>query len=61
MKPNKNDANDVEAIVEAANRSSMHCVPIKQIKQQDIQSLHRVCSRLVKNRTALINEIQGLI
>nr|WP_282433138.1 transposase [Legionella gresilensis] len=60
VKPNKNDANDVEAIAEAASRSSMHCVPIKQIEQQDIQSLHRVRSRLVKNRTTLINEIWGL-
>jgi transposase len=30
------------------------------VEQQDIQSLHRVRSRLVKNRTALINEIRGL-
>jgi transposase len=60
VKTNKNDANDAEAIVEAASRPSMHFVPIKQIEQQDIQSLLRVRSRLVKNRTALINEIRGL-
>lgn len=60
VKTNKNDANDAEAIVEAASRPSMHFVPIKQIEQQDIQSLHRIRSRLVKNRTALINEIRGL-
>ena len=56
VKTNKNDANDAEAIVEAASRPSMHFVPIKQVEQQDIQSLHRVRSRLVKNRTALINK-----
>jgi len=60
VKTNKNDANDAEAIVEAASRASMHFVPIKQVEQQDIQSVHRVRSRLVKNRTALINEIRGL-
>ncbi|WP_419421536.1 IS110 family transposase (plasmid) [Legionella sp. D16C41] len=60
VKTNKNDANDAEGIVEAASRPSMHFVPIKQVEQQDIQSLHRVRSRLVKNRTALINEIRGL-
>jgi transposase len=60
VKTNKHDANDAEAIVEAASRPSMHFVPIKQVEQQDIQSLHRVRSRLVKNRTALINEIRGL-
>ncbi|WP_407675714.1 IS110 family transposase [Photobacterium frigidiphilum] len=60
VKTNKNDANDVEAITEAASRPSMKFVPIKQVEQQDIQSLHRIRSRLVKNRTALINEIRGL-
>jgi len=60
VKTNKNDANDAEAIVEAASRPSMRFVPIKQVEQQDIQSLHSVRSRLVRNRTALINEIRGL-
>jgi len=60
VKTNKNDANDAEAIVEAASRPSMHFVPIKRPEQQDVQSIHRVRSRLVKNRTALINEIRGL-
>jgi transposase len=31
VKTNKNDANDAEAIVEAASRPSMHFVPIKQV------------------------------
>jgi len=60
VKTNKNDANDAEAIVEAASRPSMHFVPIKQVEQQDILSIHRVRSRVIKNRTALINEIRGL-
>ena len=60
VKTNKNDANDAQAIVEAASRPSMHFVPIKQVEQQDIQSIHRVRTRVVKNRTALINEIRGL-
>ena len=47
-------------MVKAASRPSMHFVPVKQVEQQDIHSLHRVRSRLVKNRTALINEIKGL-
>jgi len=60
VKTNKNDANDAEAIVEAASRPSMNYVPIKQVEQQDIQSIHRIRTRVVKNRTALINEIRGL-
>ena len=57
---NKNDANDARAIVDAASRPSMNFVPIKQVEQQDIHSIHRVRTRIVKNRTALINEIRGL-
>lgn len=60
VKTNKNDANDAQAIVEAASRPSMNFVPIKQVEQQDIQSIHRIRSRVVRNRTALINEIRGL-
>ena len=60
VKTNKNDANDAEGITEAASRPSMNYVPIKQVEQQDIQSIHRIRSRLMKNRTALINEIRGL-
>jgi transposase len=56
----KTNMGDAEAIVEAASRPSMHFVPIKQVQKKDIQSLHRVQSRIVKNRTALINEIRGL-
>ncbi len=57
---NKNDANDAQAIVDATSRPSMNFVPIKQVEQQDIQSIHRIRARIVKNRTALINEIRGL-
>lgn len=60
VKTNKNDANDAQAIVEAASRPSMHFVPIKKVEQQDIQTIHRIRTRVVKNRTALINEIRGL-
>ncbi|MGB5708571.1 MAG: IS110 family transposase, partial [Arenicellales bacterium] len=60
VQTNKNDANDAQAIVEAASRPSMRFVPIKQVEQQDIQSIHRIRTRIVRNRTALINEIRGL-
>lgn len=60
VKTNKNDANDALAIVEAACRPSINFVPINQVAQQDIQSVHRIRTLVVKNRTALINEIRGL-
>ena len=61
VKTNKNDMRDAEAIAEAATRPSMHFVPIKTVAQQDIQALHRVRERLVGARTALINEMRGLL
>lgn len=60
VKTQKNDATDAEAICEAVSRPNMRFVPIKQTWQQDIQSLHRIRERLVKNRTALINELHGI-
>jgi transposase len=39
----------------------MRVVPIKQLEQQDIQALHRIRTRLLKARTALVNEIRGLL
>jgi transposase len=61
IKANKNDANEAEKICEAVTRPSMRSVPIKSIKQQDIQCVHRIRSRLVQERTALVNQIRGLL
>lgn len=57
---NKNDKNDAIAISEAFSRPDMRFVPIKSVEQQDQQCLHRVRQRLVKNRTAIVNQIHGL-
>lgn len=61
VKTNKNDAADAEAICEAASRPSMRFVPIKGVEQQDIQSIHRIRERLIGERTALVNQIRGLV
>jgi transposase len=42
-------------------RPTMRFVPIKEIEQQDLQALHRARERVVKARTALVNEIRGLL
>ncbi len=60
-KGNKNDPNDAEAICEAVTRPSMRFVPIKRDEEQDMQALHRVREQLIKNRTALANQIRGLL
>lgn len=61
VKSNKNDANDAEAICEAVARPSMRFVAIKTIAQQDMQALHRIRSEQVKQRTAKVNQIRGLL
>lgn len=61
VKSNKSDRNDAEAICEAVTRASMRFVPIKEVKQQDMQSLHRMRSQIIKNRTALCNQLRGLL
>lgn len=61
VKSNKNDSQDAEAICEAVQRPSMRFVGIKNIAQQDILAIHRVRERLVKERTAIVNQIRGLL
>jgi transposase len=61
VKSNKNDMRDAEAIAEAVTRPTMRFVPIKDIDQQDLQALHRVRERRIGERTALINEVHGLM
>jgi transposase len=39
----------------------MRFVPIKSDEQLDLQAMHRVRTRLVQRRTALINEIRGFL
>lgn len=61
VKRDKNDAKDAEAIAEAVSRPQMRFVPIKEEWQQDIQCLHRIRARLVESRTAVSNELRGLL
>lgn len=61
VKGNKNDERDAEAICEAVTRPNMRFVPIKEIKQQDALLLHRVRTQLIQSRTALVNQIRGLL
>lgn len=61
VKTNKNDYIDAEAIAEAVTRPTMRFVPIKSDDQLDLQSLHRVRERWVVRRTAVINQIRGLL
>ena len=61
VKSNKNDARDAEAICEAVGRPSMRFVAVKSQAQQDMLALHRVRSLLIRERTALMNQMRGLL
>lgn len=61
VKTNKNDMADAEAICEAVSRPNMRFVPIKNVEQQAILSVHRARQGFVKARTAQANQIRGLL
>ena len=61
VKAQKNDERDAEAIAEAATRPTMRFVELKSETQLDMQILHRARTRLVAERTALINQLRALL
>jgi transposase len=61
VKTNKSDYLDAEAIAEAVQRPTMRFVPIKTEEQLDLQAVHRVRERWVMRRTAVVNQIRGLL
>ncbi|WP_191062451.1 IS110 family RNA-guided transposase [Geminicoccus harenae] len=61
VKAQKNDERDAEAIAEAATRPTMRFVELKSEAQLDLQTLHRARDRLVGERTALINQLRGVL
>ncbi len=58
---NKNDYNDAHAIVITSNQSHIKAVPIKTIEQQDNQLVHTVRGLAISQRTALCNQLRGLL
>ncbi len=61
VRGNKNDYNDALAIAEAVVRPEMRFVGVKTPEQQDIQALHRLRERRLGDRTALCNQLRGLL
>lgn len=60
-KRGKNDANDAEAICEAVGRPNMRFVAVKSEEQQAVLTVHRARSLAMASRTALVNQIRGLL
>lgn len=61
VKTNKHDMADAEAICEAVTRPTMRFVPIKNVEQQAMLSLHRAREGFIGDRTATVNRIRGLM
>ena len=61
VRGNKTDKRDAQAIAECVSRPEMKLVAIKTVRQQEIAAIHRVRERLVRSRTALSNEMRGLL
>ena len=61
VKANKTDRADAEAICEAVQRPSMRYVGVRSVAQQDQQAVHRIRSLAVIQRTALVNQLRGLL
>lgn len=60
VKAHQNNDLDAEGIGEAAFRPTMHFVDLNSEEQLDIQTLHAVGSRLVAERTNLINQLHAV-
>jgi len=61
VKGNKNDRNDAFAISEAARRPDLKCVEPRTLAQTDLIQVHRVLERMIRQRTALINQLRGFL
>ncbi len=61
VRGNKTDSRDAQAIAECVNLPSMKLVAVKTEYQQVVAAMHRFRERLIRNRTALSNEIRGLL
>ena len=60
-KSDKNDYNDAEATLEAGVRPTMRFVATKSEGQQELQAMHCIRSRQMAERTALLNQIRGIL
>jgi transposase len=57
----KNDRNDAQAIADASRIPDMARVAVKSEEQQAILALHRLRERVVKERTAIGNQLQSVL
>ena len=61
VRGNKNDYNDALAIAEASQVSELRAVSIKTPEQQSLQGVIKMRASQIKTRTALCNQMRGLL
>jgi transposase len=61
VQTNKSDQADARAICRAVQEPGMRFVGMASEAQQTVQALHRVRSRYLDNRTALVNQTRGIL
>ena len=57
----KNDRNDAQAILRAGRDTTIHAVPVKTVEALAMQAVHRARQGYLRRRTALGNQIRGLL
>lgn len=58
---NKNDARDTHAMLRAHHDRHVHPVPVKTQEQLAMQALHRARRGWIRRRTAISNQVRGLL
>lgn len=61
IRRNKTDRADAKGILEAYRNEEIRPVPVKTVAQQVLTSLHRLRSGWMRERTARINALRGLL
>lgn len=57
----KNDRRDAHALLRAGRDTSIFAVPVKSAETLALQALHRVRSGYIRRRTAIGNQVRGLL
>src|ERR1700730_9340412 len=61
VRGNKTDQADAKALLEAHRNDQIRCVPVKSVAQQTLTALHRLRSAWMRERTARINLVRGIL
>ena len=61
VRRNKTDRADAEALLEAVRSGQIPGVPVKRSEQQALVQLHRVREQWMRDRTARINTLRGIL